>query len=783
MTSMKSALYLSAATLAAMAVSAPAMAQGSEETSARSDEIVVTAQRREQSILDVPLAIQAMSGDDLQQTGIKQITDLQFTTPGYNVSDSNGYTQIFIRGVGNAIFVGADPSVATFIDDVPRIYGSMVNNFVNVERVEVLKGAQGGLYGRNATGGVINIVTKQPSTDGISADARLAYSKFHTIEAEAYVNLPLGDVAALNISGQRRSAHPWFENLAPSDPYTAAMFPFGAYRFGAGGAIVPLSPAEAASFFNSGVNNEDVGNQDFWAVDGKLLVQPTDNFKITFAADYSNKDDSQGNAQFQRSPVYEQGALAGTFLFGFGIPTNLPAGFLVGSPPKFKVANGNPGFVRLEDWGLSATAKLNLDNIELTSITAYRKQHTEFLDDLGASSVPFTSAYVNNHKHYYYQELRAVSDLDGPLQFIAGASYLDGYFRGATDVAVLTPLIEFPVARAVTKIKNWSAYLQLSYDLTEDITLTASGRYVHEKNTTTFPLTGSPIPPTSEDKFLPSATLSYSLAGGGNVYARWARGFKSGGVNPVADPSAFEGFLSSGSVFSGETVDTFEAGYKGHLLDNKVQLTANVFYNHYKNLQTAAHANAAHAATVILAIINAGTARSYGIEGSLAWHATPSLTLSATAGYLNAKYKNFSHPGDTILDPFDHSGERMINAPEFQGSFNANLDQPVTDDFNLVANFMISRTSSVLYQVSGAPCGPGGTVGVDCLPDAIGQAYWLANARIGFKTSDDKFGLAVYANNLFNNAYQTYGNSNAGNTTQFTWGNPRIIGVEGTVHF
>lgn len=754
--------------LRAICLASTALALPLAPTPAFADDIVVTAQRKEESLLSVPLAIQATSGEDLQASGIKQITDLQFQTPGYNVSDSNGYTQIFIRGVGNAIFVGADPSVATFIDDVPRIHGSMVNNFVNVERVEILKGAQGGLYGRNATGGVVNIITRQPSTEGVRADARLSFGRFNSLEAEAYVNVPLGEMVALSISGQVRNSDAWFENLAPSAPYTAAMFPFP------GGDVI-------AATLNSGVDNRDVGDQNFWAVDGKLLVKPTDNFKITIAGDYSEKDDSQGNAQYQVASQYELNAIRGTFA-AFQIPTNLPNNLLLGPPPKFKVSNGTPGYVRLTDWGISATAVLTVGNVDLTSITAYRKQETQYLEDLGASTVPFTSALVHNRKHYFYQELRAVSSFDGPFQFIAGATYLNSYFNGETDVKIFIPLASFPVARATDRIKNWSAYLQLSYDIMDNLTLTASGRYVDEKNTAQFLLSNTPFS-AGENKFLPSATLSYKLADSGNIYARWARGFKSGGINPVADITAFRGFVRSGSVFSGETVDTFEVGYKGQAFDNKVQFTAAAFYNNYKNLQTAAHANAANAATVILAIINAGTARSYGIEGTLSWQVIPSLSLSTTAGYLNAKYKNFSHPGDTILDPFNHSGEQMTNAPEFQGSINANLDQPLNDKLNLVGNFMLSRTSSVLYQVSGSPCGPGGVVGVTCLPDAVGQPYWLANARLGIKTSDDKWTVAVFANNVFNAAYETFGNSNAGNSTQLTWGNPRVFGIEAIMHF
>jgi iron complex outermembrane recepter protein len=790
--------------LALAAVARPAFAQGQAPAAADNsnpNDIVVTAQRTSQKLMDVPLSIVAQSGDQLQTNGIKQMTDLQFTTPGYNVSDSNGYTQIFIRGVGNAEFVGADPSVATFIDDVPRIYGSMVNNFVDVERVEVLKGAQGGLYGRNATGGVINIITKQPSTDGFKMDGRLTYASHNTFEAAAYINIPLGDKAAFSVAGDRRSSDPYFKNLAPASFYTPAMFTTG---------VLGMTPAASAAFFNSGQKNADVGNQNFWAVDGKLLLKPTENLKITIAGDYSNKDDSQGNAQWENSPAYEQGTFKG--LFGFlvgelGGAANLaafPANFLQGNPPKFQVSNGGPGFVRLKDWGVSGTAVLTTDSVDFTSITAFRKQHTQFIDDLGASTLASTAALVDNHKHYFYQELRAVSHMPGPFQFIVGGSYLKNFFQGYTDLQLFGGILGgSPLARSTDKVENWSIYAQLSYELTSQLTLTASGRYIHEKNTAQFfdlstnpnpniafvNPTGSPVSAT-ESKFLPSATLSYKLDGGGNIYVRYARGFKSGGVNPVANAANFcvpagsaTCYPDSGSVFKGETVDTFEGGVKAPLFNNKVQLTADVFYNSYKNLQTAGHVNAANANTIILTIINAPSARTYGVEGTLNWRVTPEFTLAANAGYLNAKYKNFKLPTTPILNGFDLSGTQMINAPEFQFSVAANLDKPITSSLNILANVLASYTSKVNYQVSGTPCGVGGIVGVTCLPDAIGPSYWVVNARLGIKASDGKWTLSAFANNLFNAAYVTYGNSNAANTTQFTWGNPRIVGVEGTVKF
>ncbi len=827
----RAGFYLASAMSAATLLAAPALAQDQTQdqsgtAAATTDnsgvkEIIVTAGRREQSVLDVPLSIQATSAEQLQSAGIKQITDLQFTTPGYNVNDSNGYTMVFIRGIGNAEFVGADPSVATFIDDVPRVYGSMVNNFVDVDRVEVLKGAQGGLYGRNATGGVINIITRQPNLQEPHADVRLSYGTHNSVEADGYVSVPIiNDKVALSVAGQRRYSDPYFKNTAPAAPYTAAMFPTGLPALG-------MNPDQSAAFFNSGQKHNDVGNQNFWAVDGKLLIKPSDNFKITFAGDYSNKDDSQGNAQWENSPIYEQGTFLGLLgavvgappPFGLGGTVNaaaFPANFLQGNPKKFTVSNGDPGFVRLQDWGVSATAVLSTDSVDFTAISAYRRQHTQFIDDLGASSYASTAALVDNHKHYYYEELRAVSHLDGPFQFIAGGTYLQNWFQGYTDLQLFGGILpSSPLARSVDKVKNWSVYAQASYDFTDRLSLTASGRYIHETNTAQFytlvpnvfgPADGPPVS-TTEKKFLPSATLSYKLNGGGNIYVRWARGFKSGGVNPVANAKNFTVggtyYSAAGSIFKGETVDTFEGGYKGQFFDNKVQLTADVFYNSYRDLQTAGHVTAninpdtvvpgvpgsgtPYANGIILAIVNAPSARTYGVEGTLAWRVAPSVTLNAGAGYLNAKYKNFSGPdvgpaGAPILSAFDLSGHQMPNSPQWQANFGLNVDQPLNNKVNLIANGLASYTSGIFWQASGLPCGPGGISGVTCLPDATSPSYWVVNARIGFKTADDRFRLELFANNLFNAAYVTYGNSNAANTTQFTWGNPRIIGVEATMH-
>jgi iron complex outermembrane receptor protein len=759
-----SVLLSGALATASWAQTAPSGASTASSDSLQ--EIQVTAQRRSQSIMDVPLSITAQSGEQLQNAGIQDITDLELITPGMNVSDSSGYTQVYIRGVGNSIFVGADPSVATFVDDVPRIYGSMVNNFVDTERVEILKGAQGGLYGRNATGGVVNILTYQPSLTDFKADARLEYGEHETFEAATYVNLPVNDEIAVSLAGERIKHNPYISSGAPNDPYTAANFP--------GGSAVG-NAAQTAAFFNSGVDSHGTADADFYAFDGKILVKPTDNFKVTFAGDFSNKNDSGGNQLMQVSPAITQGVLEGFLGAYAGANPDLPPGFLKGNLPKFTSSINSPGFVDLKDFGGSATAVLNLPGVDLTAISAYRGQHTDFLTDLGAASVPLFGANVDNVKHYEYQELRGVSTWSGPFHLIGGATILTSHYEGRTDLNILAPLVtDVPTAYAIDKVKNYSAYVQPEYDITNDLTLTASGRFVHETNTAFFPGTaGIDTETLTQQKWLPSATLSYKLPTGGNVYARYAEGFKAGGVNPVAPADAFTNPATQGGTFKGETVNTYETGVRMPFLDNKIQATAAVFYNDYKNLQTAAHANEAHAA-VIEAIINAGSARTYGVEGTVNWRVTSPITVGMTAGYLNAKYKTFANTDPSVLVPFDLSGTRMPNAPELQASVNGNYDQPISGSLRLVANVVVSYTSDILWANSGLP-------GV--LPDATQSAYVITNVRIGIRTTNDRYGVAVFANNLTDTGYTTYGSSAATTGTIVTLGNPRIVGVEGTAKF
>ncbi len=765
-------LFLAASVLALPVMTAPALAQQAPPVVATGssdalEEIVVTAQRREESVLQVSDSVQAFTGAALTQQGITNLVNLQYVTPGYLPSESSGYTQIFIRGVGNSIFVGADPSVATYIDDVPRIWGSMVNNLVDVERIEVLKGAQGGLYGRNATGGVVNIVTLQPDTNQFAANGLIDYGDYNTFRGAGYLNIPLAPQVAFSMAVERDSHNAYIRNISINPtPYQPSMFTPTPK------AVPGLTPTIIADTLNSGVSpSAGYNDASFTASDAKLLIKFSDTFKLTIAGDDSIKTDSDGGAIYQTEPAVTQGAVAGTITAFTGYNANLPPGFIPGSDGKFTTSMGLPTVVNLVDNGISATAVWNAPGVDLTSISAYRHQFTNFYTDLAASSVPSDAVSVKNYKHFTYQELRAVSTDAGPFHFLGGATFLHNDFTGNTLVSVLTPLYLAPLTHVNTYVKDESVYAQVGYDFTEKLNLTVSGRYIHETNDTGFLQPVASSASATESKGLPSATLSYALDHG-TVYARFARGFKAGGVNPVASPTAFPE-PNEGSVFGPEQVDTYEVGYRQALLDGRAQLTTAAFYNNYKDLQVSAHAQPQYASEIILAIVNAKSARTWGFEETFNMRVLSPLTVGVNAGYLNAQYTNFEIQNNPVLSNFNLNGTEMTNAPKWQIGMNAALDQPLTSELHLIGNVLTSYISAVNFGPSGAPY----------LPPPNGWAYWLTNARIGVGSANGRWTAQFFTNNVFNRSYITYGESGAGTGNVLAWGNPRIMGGEVTFKF
>ena len=719
-----------------MVWSMAAQAQDSQSTSDGAQEIVVTAQHRSENVMTVPLAISALPGASLQASGIKDLTGIRFSTPGFIAQSGTGYTQIYIRGIGNGVYVGADPSVATFVDEVPHVYGSLVDDLVNVERVEVLKGAQGGLYGRYASGGVVNIITRQPS-DTLAGQIRLTGATRSTFQGSAYLNLPLGERAAMNVSVTRNWHAPYRKNVAYRQPYTGP----------------------GASTFNALALPGDLQDQNVWSVDSKLRVNLTDAVKVTFQGDYTNKHDADGNGWINTTPALTYGTYV--YLAGlFGATPVAPWPTLTIDQDKSYGAIASRSWTK--DFGGSFKTEASLGGVDLTSTTAYRGNESQFQGDIGASPVPIAGFSTNFRRHFFYQELRAVSSGSGPFKWLVGATY----FKDHIDASIIGITLGIPGAAttSTTNTRNYSIYGQASYDLSDKLTFQASLRYANERKSVAFPASGAlfAVANTSTvDKFIPEATLSYKLDGG-TIYARYAKGFKTGGPNPLVRPDRLPVGQQIGLILKPEEVDTFEIGLKTELFDRKVQFTSAIFYNKYRGVHVTTSGTVGNT-DISNALINLGDARTYGAEASINWRVSPPLTISANIGYLNAQYQNAVFAGNAFLRPINASGNDMILAPKWQGGAQIAYDQPINDKFRFKGNVLFAYIAHHEFTASENPT-------------AAQDAYATVNLRAGLATIDDHYSLALFVNNVFDKRYFVFGSASSLSSFEVP-GSPRRFGA------
>ncbi len=735
-------------------------------------DIVVTAQRRAESLISVPMAIQALDSGLLQKQGISRIEELQTAVVGLNMQyGSNGYLTPYLRGVGNQVAGNyTENSVAIYIDDVPRPRSSSSTELANLERVEVLKGPQGALYGRNATGGAINIVTKEPG-DTLSAIGRLTYGNYNTLEAQAYLNVPLSEAVAFNVTFAHRERKGLIKATAAyaSNPLRPAA---GDTR------QINLDPDfDFPAKGPKGRANYEDKNSD--TVDAKLRFQLGD-VKIVLRGDYTNIDDRNSTGWINtrtESVAATLTAITGIQFDASEIPT--------GRPGRTS-SQDQQGFKYLEDYGGSVKIEGELPGITLTSITAYRENSQIGSTEIDATPIPLAGFSADFSSKIFSQELRAVSNGDGPLQWIAGGTYFHdktvdriageagtilfpGGATGLTKAQILAgefPRATLPTLYSTLKADAFAIFGQLSYEFSDAIELIASGRYAEEKRTLVFPgqvNTGGVefAGKRKENAFTPAVTLNYNLPSGGIVYARWAKGFKSGGLNNLLNPAALVNGQPVGvNQFKPEKLTSYELGYKAELFDRRLRVIASAYHYDYKDIQVA-RTLSADATSFVL---NADKAKVSGAELELTGRIADGITLSTSAAYTHGEYKDFV-VNDAVN--FDASGNRMINAPRWQ--FNSTLDitQPINDDLQFSASGTVSYRSSFYYDPENS--------------DFLRQGgFAVVNGRIGVQTADERYGGYIFVKNLFDKTYYAFGSqSQFGSFASF--GERRLWGA--TVEF
>jgi iron complex outermembrane receptor protein len=763
---MKSMLRASSAlplaTLAMVAFASPALAQ---DTAAEDDnapgEIVVTAQKRSENVQDVPVAVSVLSGERLADASRPSIESAAQMVPALNFLKSGTTLNqtIFLRGVGTATFsIAGEPSVSTVVDGV--VYsrsGEAFSDMVDVAQIEVLRGPQGTLFGKNASAGVINITTQMPKMEfGGSVDA--SYFDRNEFRLKGAVNLPMGqDLAAR---------------------FTAF---YGEYD----GNIRNVT------------TNEWVNGYKHWGLRGQFLYEPSDDLRLYLAADYYKNDDDCCADVIGTGPLTGAG-LPSTSLGFLALPA--PAG-----ADSRAVAQNLVTSTKEEGWGVSLQGDFGLGDHTLTSITAYRGwDNTEIRDGdwLDRAYVGFAQLHDSGPQTSttFTQELRLTSPADQTLSYVLGAFYsravsertftrnvIQCSAAAGAPTTVLVPCGSAFAAASTTPngsatfgstFNNFAVFGQATYKLSDAVRFVAGLRYTHDKlsvfHSRRSPLTGPGIQPnfdqgvyneyirllglgtapgaaassavaasngvpwtgeTSNDNLSGKATLQFDLNDDTMAYVSYARGYKGPAYN------VFFNLTGTGTnVIEPETSNSVEVGLKNTLLDGRLTFNIAAYYARYNNFQ--ANNPDLVAGVVVTRFTNAGTISTKGIEFDMNWRIGSTTNLSAGLSVNDAKVVNFKAPlGTTQVIP---AGTKLGYAPVWKGSMAVDHTVETGGFANVALGVSMNFQSSQLSLFS-----------ADAVQRLLGTipAYALVNAQIGLVDPDDRWKLSLVVRNLFDEGY------------------------------
>lgn len=609
---------LSGASLLMLGAGSEAFAQANSGDASLGD-IVVTAQKRSESVQDIPLAVSAVSSNELSRMRITTATELGAVVPNLNIQDSNGRVQIYLRGVGNNFLgLGTESNVAyhsngTYIAR-PR---AQVASFFDVERIEVVRGPQGDLYGRNATGGSINVITRKP-TDDFTADASFSVGNYALKRVEV----------------------------------------------GVGGAIVPDKiTVRAAGYFvdrdgfgKNEVTGNDVNDRNERAARLTANITPSEVFSVELIGDYFHGKDSS-------TAVHQNGrGLA-------GVPTlsetlgDLPRGI-------WNIHSALDPQRDLTVWGVQGTASLELSKaVSLKMITAYRESNFDVLDDLTGNDPVLQRSTQKEDQHQFSNELQLLASGDR-WDMIVGAYYFTEDVDGFANITIFGGPGQFD-QRGSAKTKAYAVFAHGSYGLTDKLKLVAGARYSKEERRSagsgTFGFPPSVRTGGKQDfnAFTPKVTLQYEPTSNLSLYAGVSKGFKSGGFT-IGAP---------GPAVNPETLWSYEAGVKAQMFDRR--LTANVaaFWYDYSQMVVT---RIVGAQTIDE---NAGKATIKGLEFELTARPINNLRIDASLGLLDAKFDRYlsADPLNPAGGVISLAGNRLPGTSEYTGRLGAVYDIPIGD--------------------------------------------------------------------------------------------------------
>lgn len=744
-----------------IACSAPALAQEVAGRSAQSEtpepqsgasgldgEIIVTAQKRSERLSDVPLAISAIGSNDLASRGITDTAQLTKVVPTFNVLKSAyGQPIFYIRGVGFAdVTVSISPAVSVYSDEIPVPFSTMARGAaLDLERVEVLKGPQGTLFGQNSTGGAVNYIGAKPTGD-LQAGTDLLAGRFGQINASAFVSGPISDTLSARIAVEQRYQGDWQRSIS---------------------------------------RGEERGQQRFYNGRFTLDWQPADQLKFVLTASaWKDRSDNQ-SPQFVYFAPARTGATANQM-----VTTILSA--QVPAPDSSRLADWDEGTRTAKDdrfYQLAFRGDYELPSATLTSISAYSDARINSPVDVDGT--PFQNAFYDQVARLktFSQEIRLASDGAGRLKWMVGGNYqsaqTDELLDQHTNITnnVVGPLTYDHVKVSDDqRVRSYAGFASLDYKLTDALNFRASGRYTAEHRNfqgcladggngafaaafsivetalagqpvtiapgacaTMDDATNLPLPivekSLNENNFSWRVGLDWKANPSTLLYVNVAKGYKSGGFTAV--PAVFAQQLSP---VTQESVLAYEGGLKSALFDRRIQFNASIFYYEYKNKQLQGYVNIVPFGP-LPRLINIPTSRVFGLEGDITADISSHLRFRLAGSYLDTKATSSPVlPISPLGGTYDFSGESFPNTPKYQ--LTADLEQRIPLGGGAEAYLggsmqYRSRASGVFGRTQSA------------LTDSLFtiDGYTLLDLRVGLSFADQKATVELWGRNITNKFY------------------------------
>lgn len=769
----------SLAALAAALAMIPAAA-AAQDTDARGDAaslpvIVVTAQFREQALQDVPIAITAVSAEELEARSIKNVLDLADSVPNVEMTaGGSGYgaqtNQAFIRGLGQVDFLTAfEPRVGFYVDDVyyATTFGS-VFDVLDLERVEVLRGPQGTLFGRNSVGGALRLISKRPRGDN-SGYVEITGGSRDRYQLRGSYDLGLSDTLALRVVGSAKGQDGQVDRL----DYKCVYPQYGNAQVGGPGLTAPG---------DGGCKVGTLGGGSSHSFRGALAWEASPGIEIHLAGDYT-RERSESSAEVildtQSSRINpETGVTGGGAVPPEGVDTNGLATWLRGlgtsyygfdvstperlqevvasfeSPGKYssfaRYGNQRVGFVnpaegRLKAYGGSLTVEADLaEALHLTSITAYREYDGDFGQSLLA--VPVEEVRNGLSHRQFSQELRLLgSVLDDIVDYTLGAYYLDtrtlNPARVQTEGFIPSALDFFSDDRAT--LESWALFGAVDIHPVERLTLSAGLRYSNEKKTYTFDRDYSPsnlsvlnfiaTGENQDDRFNPRFSINYEVTPDANIYASYSTGFTASAFN--ARPFGASGIFA----LAPEDVTAYEAGVKSSLFDNMLRVNAAAFLTKFDAIVgTLSDPTVRDGACAIFCNDNVGNAEIRGFEIEAIARPAPGLSIAGNVGYTDFEYKELlaATQGLTLDSP-------QTRVPKWNLSGAVQYDVLVAADRTITPRVDVSYRSDIAFSNNVRNV------------SSVQPGYALVNFRLTYRDEALGFSLSGAVTNLFDQYYLT----------------------------